>query len=767
MAYSPYYIRQYEPESGFENYYESFLLPEKAFPILENAYCWRGRVKRRLGFKLLGRLRRFVSAVAQPNTGGVPGYAVPDVLSSFRTPAPPIVAETYAQIQIGTFVVTVDRGNPNETVYSDNPVNPGVLTLVSGPYTISAGTIDYNTGALSMTFTVVPVPGTKVDINAFYYPMLPCMGIETYEQPAINAERTIAFDQKYAYEYNIGTTQFQELTGSLGTTWQGPDYKLFWSTNYYNNANGNLFWTTNNNDGLDPIRYYDSVGWTTFNPLVNAAADRLQQCLCILPFKDRLIAFNTWEGANLAGAVNYRNRVRWSQNGSPLMVTGLEWLDDTPGYGGYLDAPTQQAIVSVEYLKDVILVKFERSSYKLVYTGNEALPFVFQKINTELGIESTFSLVPFDETVLGIGNYGITADDTTSVQRIDVQIPDQVFQIANSLTTNAVKRPCGIRDYINELVYWTFPDNNLQTTGSPKFNNKVLVYNYRNKSYATFTDSFTCYGLYQHPTSITTSSIPLAPETLAGNQQGFIELLNKEIANDFSLAITAITPGTPVTITCPNHNFSANADYWVIIDNIRGAGPNNPESINFSTSGLTFKVKLPAVNPNDNFTLQVWNGTAFVDYTLGAGGTYFSGGEVFVVTNFNITTKVFAPYYEGGKQARFGYMDLLLDKTGGGKIAANVFINENPTSVSDPTVVSNIGLLGNSTISTAADNASFPGQANQAKIWHRFFSGDFAQNFQIQLKMNNDQMSSYAISANDFVMHAMTLYISEGARMTQ
>ena len=43
MSYQPYYITQYEQETGLENYFQSFLLPEKAFPVIEDAYCWRGR----------------------------------------------------------------------------------------------------------------------------------------------------------------------------------------------------------------------------------------------------------------------------------------------------------------------------------------------------------------------------------------------------------------------------------------------------------------------------------------------------------------------------------------------------------------------------------------------------------------------------------------------------------------------------------------------------------------------------------------------------
>jgi len=769
VAYAPYLIAQYEPNSGLNTYSEPFLIPEKAFQVLEDAYCWRGRIKRRRGNKLLGRLTRYASKL--PLAVTIAGnYAVADVLASVRA------TEANAEIQVGSVTIVISRGNADQTTYIDSLATPGVLTMVAGgTYTISAGTINYITGAISLTFTVAPGAGLTVDISLYYAPGLPCMGLKTYDRPEINIEKLVAFDTKYAYEFDFTLNQFIELTGSAPTTWTGSDSDLFWATNYFHDATGDLFWATNNNAGADPIRYYNGTTWTTFNPLINAAADRLQQCLALLPFKDRLVAFNTWEGANLAGAVNYRNRVRWSQNGSPLMTTGLEWLDDTVGRGGWLNAPTEEQIVSVEYLKDVLLVKFERSSWRLVYTGNEALPFVFQKINTELGAESTFSIIPFDDAVFSIGDLAITSDDTTSVKRIDLQIPNQVFSIANF--GEEVRRVYGIRDYITELVYWAFPDNDLISTGSPKFNNHVLVYNYRNQTYSRFKDSYTCFGTFQSPVQIVVTSVPYAPETIAGNQQGFVTVMNQQTLNGNSRAIKAITAGTPVTITSVNHNFDNVSDHWITINGINGLGPNNPSALNYTTSGITYHIK--TVLSADTFTLQYWNTAvtphAWADVTLAAGGTYIGGGEIQVVQNFDIQTKIFAPYYDNGMQAKLGYVDFLLDTTVNGQVICNVYINENDTNgINDPLFPTNFGLLGSNCLNTFADNPNIPGQANWAKIWHRVFVGSISQNYWMQLKMNNDQMSrpfgdpaipTYG-NAFDFVLHAMTMYVSAGARMT-
>jgi hypothetical protein len=84
------------------------------------------------------------------------------------------------------------------------------------------------------------------------------------------------------------------------------------------------------------------------------------------------------------------------------------------------------------------------------------------------------------------------------------------------------------------------------------------------------------------------------------------------------------------------------------------------------------------------------------------------------------------------------------------------------------------GLLGSTTLLTTPENPTLiPEQNHQAKIWHRFYIQSIAQNFQIQLTMNNLQLSNSpanyndSISNNDLTLHAMTLYLSPTARMIQ
>lgn len=797
MSYKPHYIAQYDEDSGTNTYYEPFILPEKAFPVLEDATCFRDRVKKRQGFRLLGRLRRKITSVKLTNQAIGASYNVADILNdaaiNLRT------TEPNAEIQTSNLVgirLTVTVGG---VTFTDN----GDGTLTGAPAT-NSGTINYVTGELVLNFAPALAVATDVFVTFYYYPALPVMGIKQLENDSsnkVNDERTILFDTKYAYEYSTGLAAYVELASTAPTTWNGLDSDFFWATNYQK-----FFFATNfNGDGAitDPLRFYNLTTWADYIPAVTnvpvpagggADAQVLYTCLCIVPYKSRLLAFNCWEAtAHWDGAAvvynsitQFPQRLRFSQNGSINLTTNPSaWDAVTPGKGGYIDVPTGEAIVSVEFIKDILVVKCEKSSWKCVYTGNEVLPFVFQKINTELGAESTFSLVPFDNGIFSVGNVGITTDDGVNVVRIDTQIPEFVFNFNNDF--QGVKRVHGIRDYFNELVYWCYPYAKTNSI----YPNKILVYNYRNNSYSVYNDNFTCFGYWQRQADLrwidlnvpwesyavawnSGATQSLFPSIIGGNQQGFVEELFQQDKNDQYLAITKIVdpvdPADPEVLTVPNNNFQ-DGDI-IYIDGIIGVGPD-------ILNGFSYRVTVPAPDTApDEITLEKYDVTtlplpSFVDVSVNNGytpGTYLGGGRITFLQDINITSKVFAPFYDMGSQCRLGYIDFLLDQTTLGEVSTNIFVDEtssNPINDSSPSSL-NGGLLGTNALLTRPENTTLiPNQVNQKKIWHRQFVQAICENFQIQITMTDEQRAERSISDTPFVMHAMALYLSPNARMTQ
>ena len=117
-------------QEGQQNDVEPFYLPEDAYFSLEEAYVWRGRIRKRFGYALIGsddlnsRLRINVGTTAAV-TGNFPATVMPGAI--FKT----------GQIfSIGTTVFTVNATG-----------NPAVL-LTTGSAT---GTYDTTTGSLTIT----------------------------------------------------------------------------------------------------------------------------------------------------------------------------------------------------------------------------------------------------------------------------------------------------------------------------------------------------------------------------------------------------------------------------------------------------------------------------------------------------------------------------------------------------------------------------------------------------------------------------------------
>lgn len=572
--------------TGLERDVEPWLLATEAFSTLEDAYVWRGRVRKKVGYTILGRLHLTPTLPeALGNTIGA-GTTFTGNLANFP------VSPGTVTITIGAFHTLTDNGN-------------GTLSAATG--TAVFGTINYESGAVNLF--IDPGVGAAVPVTATayrYLPRLSCMGLSLYEVPPINREYLIAFDEDYSYLYNTATGIFDVLVDGAGNNqvWNGTNSDFFWSVNYYQDDNNNyLFWTTNNvaNSVVGPqtqdgIQIFDGTNWTAQTPQIDAAANQLRGCLILIPYRNRMVALNTLEGAvTPAAAVRHPNRARWSQNGVPYTTTILgsdanAWRQDLIGRGGYIDAPTREAIVSAAFVKDTLIVFFERSTWELRYTGNELLPFIWFQVDAELGAESTFSAVDFDKGILAVGDKGIVTADALNVTRIDQKIPDEVYNFHNDNTGPA--RVHGIRDHFLKMVYWCFPNDDPNDI----FPDKVLALNYDEGSYSIFNDSFTCFGNWQDVTDYTWQTLPYTtwqsweapwssatsqsyfPDIIAGNQKGFVLILNQGIENSASLdltdtiAVPSISNTSPAVCNVINHNLKTGQ--FVKLFNISGFAIN-------------------------------------------------------------------------------------------------------------------------------------------------------------------------------------------------
>ena len=308
-----------------------------------------------------------------------------------------------------------------------------------------------------------------------------------------------------------GTTGINFQTGYVTTVTDANNVIVTFpnSTISGNGTGGIAQYLTNRSDiTVDCLRWYNGdptnsdgvpavtgAGWVNFMPPLSqdlysiaslpAAQYYLAGARMILPFKDRLLFIGPVVQAG-SSKFYLQDTVIYSQAGSPyytasfsgsinsaattfnplLVPTGvtaspLSFFEDQNGFGGFVTAGYYQPILTASQNEDVLIFGFPNRQVRFVYTGNDLAPFQFFVINSELGSMSTFSSLTLDRGVVSIGPNGIIITSQVSAQRIDLQIPDQIFQfnLTLSATQDGRQSITSQRDYINEWIYFTYLSN--------------------------------------------------------------------------------------------------------------------------------------------------------------------------------------------------------------------------------------------------------------------------------------------------------------------
>jgi len=242
MAYSPYFVGPYQ--TGLKKDLDSYLIPEDAFPELENAYLWRGRVYKKGGYQRLG----LESNATYSGRLGI---------RSFTIGTRGAGADTYnLTITTNPLDLTIQPGtlfiSDGVTSFTDNGTGGFVVTPGANG-TVNAPT-NYATSAINITFNVgnagAPVvAGYLIQPNA----NSPVMGLSEFDIEDQIETNLVAFDLVSAYQFNRNTSVFnqtrfykseaapQAQTTTNLVNWTGTDTDFFFTSNYQ----GALFATNN------------------------------------------------------------------------------------------------------------------------------------------------------------------------------------------------------------------------------------------------------------------------------------------------------------------------------------------------------------------------------------------------------------------------------------------------------------------------------------------------------------------------------------------
>lgn len=593
-----------------------------------------------------------------------------------------------------------------------------------------------------------------------------------------------------------------------------------------------------NGNPQDGIRWYDGdptngtglptgtgLGWVNFSPPLTALTVSIDGtptrkyylvgALAILPFKDRLLFFSPYiQASTLAGSspiIQLQDTVLWSWNGTPYYTVDSAgnaflvpmnqsanpkaYYVDQTGLGNYLPAGITNPIVTVSNNEDVLIIGFGGDGRKtrFVYTGNDLQPFLFFNINSELPSSATFSAVPLDKGVIDIGQYGIAMTDQQSSQRVDLDIPDSVFQI--QALNNGVQRVNAIRNFFREWIYFSYPLN-ITNTGSgttqPVFPTQTFMFNYRDNTWAVLYENYTHHGFYRAATKKSWLTLgvgswntwrepwnsgvtsALQTEVIAGNPQGYVLLLDQETSEAQSGTISAIQiNGGDTQITSYNHcvgsnNNNTDSGDFLYFTGALGITPWN---------GLIGKV-IDIIDIN-NFVVDIPFPT----------GVYSGLGQFTRLSQPLIQTKAFNPYWDIGRKVVLCAQKYLLDKTDESQVTVDIYLSQDQdTPYNDPNFNSppnglvysqilytspestNLGLTAGSTNMANPANTNLQMQlpigAPQRQIWHRSNTSLSGDSFQIGITLSEAQMKNLDYATDEIVLHGMQFDMIKGSLLS-
>jgi len=751
-------------ETGLQTDLKPWLIPDDAFAQLRNAYVFRGRVRKRFGSTYTGSGTSFVQQMLGSRLGVYLGTTDGTGALSGTIPGiPPAITTPGQAFSVGTTLFTVYQLG-----------TPGVMLRDDG----RSGTSTFNTttGAFVINNTL------PVTSPVYYYPSNPVMGFSLYEITPINNQPAFAYDTQFAYTYVGG---IWERSGTV--VWHGTNINFFQIENWDGETpNEVVMFVTNYNftDPTpaatdDPIWYYDGTNWFPYSgpaapyTVVNSGGTFVVTARIIVVFQGRLLLLNTVEQTPGSPAANdvFVNRCRYSLFGSPFTsvtvgadVAPYAFLEINQSFtvggatsnghdAGFIDAPTEEAIISAEFIKDRLIVYFERSTFELAFIGNQIDPFVWQRINTELGSESPNSTVPFDKVVLTIGSTGVHACNGANVERVDTKIPDEIFKI--STVNQQIRRVYGIRDYYVEMVYWAFPS--IDENPNDVFPNRVLVYNYRNDSWSFNDDCITAFGYFEQAPQLITWEDNLATweesnyawnsgileaqarQVIAGNQQGFVFFIEPDISYNSPLMqlSNVTTNGTGLTLTIYNHTLQE-GDYIYI-------------------QGLSQSILNPSGNAQ--FIFQIYRVSGVNTVIINSAtlvGTYTGGAAIARVSQIDILSKQWNPYVGQGRDFYLAKIDFNVLKTSNGAITVDYYPSYSQVSMLNAGI-GNSSIMGNS-ILELTPYAFVPMEQFQNQLWHQIYFQTQGESVQIRIFYSDTQMLNTAMAFSDFELEGMVLH---------
>lgn len=579
---------------------------------------------------------------------------------------------TYAgPVQLARGSVTVTGSTPSQTFTDD-----GLGQFFDGITPI--GTVNYLTGAISITLPVAPTAGTVTVIYSSM-PDDPVMMIATYINE-VNTKRLVVASTKYINFYDGTTNVLVDITN---VPYTGGSFDFFTWTNYASPTNTPRLLFCNN---VDVIQQYDGTVVTDYVYSMETSTSipvPVTSLLCswMGEFKDRLVLLRTTENG-----VVYPQRIRISGTGA-----NSDDFRITATGAGFIDIPDGSWIKGADFNRDDLLIFTENATWVLKYTGNDTTPFVIDRIDESRGCDATFSVITYLNRTSACSPRGLIVSDGYKVERQDDLIPNFSF---NEIDGDNFELCFAGSVDIDRDHYLIYPPPEQEES------QRILVTNYDEDNYAIYRLPLSCMGTGITSTDIDWNDLLVyndwasfandygnwnsfgyssgAPFAIGGGHHGEIWQISGIESEDNPVKIRAITAidSETIQVTTDWNNYSLNEnDQQKGADVIFFTGVQGMVEINNG------QFPIIQVIDNNNFIVKVSTAVEPPKSAIDFGTYTPNTGQAARVIPFQATMKQFNPYVNQDKKVRCGWIYMYVNTTGSDltrRIAISGITNANP-----------------------------------------------------------------------------------------
>ena len=482
------------------------------------------------------------------------------------------------------------------------------------------------------------------------------MGIFEHILPN-NTTECLAITKEFLYSYNTGTNTFDQIPNVMSAPAGGfgissNDEYVSGTTYPFPDGTQRFVFT---GKGMSDIYMYDGTDVRSFT-LDNAnyqapAAGTLRNAFHIIWFGERLnLICPTINAIFYPQGVLYSGIRDSSGNGDKFNAVG----------SGQINLDTYNYINGATINGNVLELMLNRSNWALEKTRDAFNPYFPRRIPCVVGTDASFGFATWGDEVKSLGKTGAVSSDARQALRFDNKIP---YFTANEIDATEFQTTYGGFDRINGQFLYSYISSGSDNTTQ----DKVLVYNYEEKTWAINDMRFSVFGqtvlgqeltwddIYEvnHPswgewdtTEEIWNQIGVTAEqqkTLAGDDNGIIYQLNQDF-DDYYSAISNISQAASAVITIGDTSYQVGDT--VTFEDVEGM-----TEINGRTAIVT------AVNSLTEIVVNI-DTTLFTAYT--------SGGHVSKPISFKAITSPFNPYRSEGRRVYVSHIEFLLDVTGGG-----------------------------------------------------------------------------------------------------